>query len=190
MAVHSFSLARFSEGGRWRVQNSLSAHSTKKTMQTSERERRRKSAQNFTNVQRDTQHMKHTNSKAKKNKNPETQVSRIQCLKHFIFNIRLQWLLNESIVYRAMWYGCVYVKMSNLKRQSIHLVVAVVMVVYSIQLQFIFMFHTHFLSFCLCASVRSCFHFFQSENNFKPTIPYVKNGIKWSEVTSIHNSWN
>lgn len=103
-----------------------------------------------------TQHIKHTKSKTKKN-NPETQVSRTQWLKHFIFNIGLQWLLNESIVYQAIRCGSVCVKMSNLKRQSIHSMV--VAAVYSIQLQFIFMFHTHFsyfsLPICVCVCLNS-----------------------------------
>lgn len=107
-----------------------------------------------------TQHMKHTKSKTKKKNNPETQVSRTQWLKHFIFNIGLQWLLNESIVYQAIRYGSVCVKMSNLKRQSIHSMV--VAAVYSIQLQFIFMFHTHFSYFSLpiCVCVLEFVHVF------------------------------
>lgn len=160
MAVHSFSLARFGWGER-RVQKSLSAHSTKtKAKQTSERERSEKSAQNLQNVQHGTHSISSTQNPKRKKNNPETQVSRTQWLKHFIFNIGLQWLLNESIVYQAIRCGSVCVKMSNLKRQSIHSMV--VAAVYSIQLQFIFMFHTHFSYFSLpiCACVLEFVHVF------------------------------
>lgn len=131
--------------------------------------------------------MKHTKSKTKTTTTRNTQVSRIECLKHFIFQHQItngRWMKALSIR-RYGVCASVCAKLRNLKRQSVHY--SRVMLVWVWNRIAI---HLHVPHTCsLPVRVYCCFHYFKSENNFIPTIHSLKKPER-SEVSSKHNSWN